>query len=40
MNDLISILLKEAIETHGNAADMSLIALQFEEKTGARIRPK
>ena len=33
------LLLKEAMETHGDAADMSLIALQFEEKTGARIRP-
>ena len=33
------LLLKEAIETHGSEADMSLVALHFEEKTGARIRP-
>jgi 3-hydroxyisobutyrate dehydrogenase len=31
--------LQDAINTHGSAADMSLVALDYETKTGARIRP-
>jgi 3-hydroxyisobutyrate dehydrogenase len=32
--------LQDAINTHGDAADMSLVALSYEAKTGARIRPE
>ncbi|MBL6595898.1 MAG: NAD(P)-dependent oxidoreductase [Candidatus Puniceispirillum sp.] len=32
--------LQEAIDSHGADADMSFVALSFEAKTGARIRPK
>jgi len=32
--------LQEAIDSHGADADMSLVALSYEAKTGARIRPK
>ena len=32
--------LQDAINNHGDAADMSLVALSYETKTGARIRPK
>ncbi|MFZ8924586.1 MAG: NAD(P)-dependent oxidoreductase, partial [Candidatus Puniceispirillaceae bacterium] len=32
--------LQEAIDSHGADADMSLVALSYEVKTGARIRPK
>ena len=32
--------LQDAMQTHGDAADMSLVALEYETKTGARIRPK
>jgi 3-hydroxyisobutyrate dehydrogenase len=32
--------LQEAIKTHGDAADMSLVALSYETRTGARIRPE
>ena len=32
--------LQDAMHTHGAAADMSLVALEYETKTGARIRPK
>ena len=32
--------LQYAINNHGDAADMSLVALSYETKTGARIRPK
>ena len=32
--------LQDAMHTHGDAADMSLVALEYETKTGARIRPK
>ena len=32
--------LRDAINNHGDAADMSLVALSYETKTGARIRPK
>ena len=32
--------LQDAINHHGDAADMSLVALSYETKTGARIRPK
>ena len=32
--------LQEAINKHGDAADMSLVALSYEAKTGARIRPE
>jgi len=32
--------LQEAIDSHGADADMSLVALFYEAKTGARIRPK
>jgi 3-hydroxyisobutyrate dehydrogenase-like beta-hydroxyacid dehydrogenase len=32
--------LQDAMHTHGDAADMSLVALEYEAKTGARIRPK
>jgi len=31
--------LMQAIDTHGPQADMSLVALTYEDKTGARIRP-
>jgi len=31
--------LKAAIDTHGDDADMSLVALSYEAATGARIRP-
>jgi len=31
--------LEAAIATHGAEADMSLVALDFESRTGARIRP-
>ena len=32
--------LQDAMHTHGDTADMSLVALEYETKTGARIRPK
>ena len=32
--------LQDAINKHGDAADMSLVALSYEVKTGARIRPE
>ena len=32
--------LQDAIKAHGAAADMSLVALEYEVKTGARIRPE
>jgi len=32
--------LQDAINTHGDVADMSLVALSYEAKTGARIRPE
>ena len=32
--------LQDAIKTHGDAADMSLVALSYETRTGARIRPE
>ena len=32
--------LQEAINKHGDAADMSIVALSYEVKTGARIRPE
>lgn len=32
--------LQDAINKHGDAADMSLVALIYEAKTGARIRPE
>ena len=32
--------LQEAIDSHGDAADMSLVALSYEDRTGARIRPE
>ena len=31
--------LQTVIDTHGINADMSLVALSYEEATGARIRP-
>ena len=32
--------LQDAINKHGDAADMSIVALSYEVKTGARIRPE
>ena len=31
--------MQQAIDTHGLQADMSLVALSYEARTGARIRP-
>ena len=31
--------LQDAIKVHGGSADMSLVAIEYEKKTGARIRP-
>jgi len=39
LGDLAFDQLNQAIEQHGSEADMSLVALSYETKTGARIRP-
>ena len=33
-------ILQETVDTFGPEADMSTVALTFEERTGARIRPR